>query len=63
MHRKAETSPHPEYLSQYERTQLELMEIKKQADLAVDGTLALLAVGVLMFFVLVGLITLFRAVG
>ena len=63
MHRKAQPTAPPEYLSQYERTQMELIEIKKQTDLAVDGTLALLAVGVLMFLVLVGLITLFRAVG
>ncbi|HEX7879146.1 MAG TPA: hypothetical protein VF720_07030 [Candidatus Eisenbacteria bacterium] len=63
MYRKTLPSAPPDYLSRHERTQLELLEIKKQTDLAVDGTLALLAVGVLMFLVLVGLITLFRAVG
>ena len=62
MFRKAQPTAPPACLSDYDRTRMELMEIRKQADLAVNGTLALMIVGVVMFLVLVGLITLFRAV-
>jgi hypothetical protein len=63
MNRKATPTVEPSLLTSYERAQLELLEIKKQTDLAVDGTIALLAVGVFMFLVLVGLIAVFRVVG